>query len=256
MPPERTHQPTSGIKRVCSRGLDKPRRGSALGAQLADGDAEDLGGGASLTAVLLAFLNVSLVARGKAEGNRGRGLMVTWIDWLAGGGKVEDDEAVGSTDVGMVAFGETVSPPWHGATAGCMGRGESRAIKHLGGSPAEEVVIVSGLPRGIPSSASTTRKKSRRAARHSFSWLDRRVQSSASTGTPRAVQNMVFLDTLGPLENICIVRSLRENRILLAAVELPEITEVVDRELALISTSARGSLAMSVHMKVPSYIMN
>ena len=72
------------------------------------------------------------------------------------------------------------------------------------------------------------------------------------------MQNMVFLDILGALENICIVRSLRENRILLAAVVLPvtEIVEVVDRVLALISTSARGSLAMSVHMKVPSYMTN
>lgn len=77
MPPERTHQPTPGINRFCSRGRVKPRRGSALGAQLADGDAETLGSGASLTAVLLAFLNVSLVERGKDEGNRGRGLTVT-----------------------------------------------------------------------------------------------------------------------------------------------------------------------------------
>ena len=70
------------------------------------------------------------------------------------------------------------------------------------------------------------------------------------------MQNMVFLETLGPLENICIVRSLRENRILLDTVELSEIAEDVDREVALISMSARGSLAMSVHMKVPSYITN
>ena len=70
------------------------------------------------------------------------------------------------------------------------------------------------------------------------------------------MQNMVFLDIFGALENICIVRSLRENRILVVAVELPEMSEVVDRELALISTSARGSLAMSVQTKVPSYMMN
>lgn len=155
--------------------------------------------------------------------------------------------------MGKLAFGEIVSPP---RRADCAGIVASRAVKHLGGGSAEAVDKVSGLPRGIPSSTSTTRKKSRRAARHSFSCFDRRVQSSASTGTPRAVQNMVFLDTLGALENICIVRSLRENRILLAAAVLPEIAEVVDRELALISMSARGSLAMSVHMKAPSYMTN
>lgn len=131
-----------------------------------------------------------------------------------------------------------MSAPWRGATAGCAGRVASCAVKHLAGSSAEIEDIAPGLPRGTPSNASTMRKKSRRAARHSFSGIDRRDQSSASTGTPRAVQNMDFLDTLGPLENICIVRSLRENRILLAAVELPERAEVVDRELALISTSA------------------
>lgn len=149
-----------------------------------------------------------------------------------------------------------MSPPWHGVTADCAGSVASRAVKHLGGSSAEVVDKVSALPRGIPSSTSTMRKKSRRAARHSFSFFDRRVQSSASTGTPRAVQNIVFLETLGALENICIVRSLRENRTLLAAVVLAEIAEVVDREPALISTSARGSLAMSVHTKVPSYMTN
>ncbi len=148
-----------------------------------------------------------------------------------------------------------MSPPWRGATAECVGQVASRVARHLGECSAQAVDNIPALPRGIPSSASTMRKKSRRAARHSFSCLDRRVQSSASTGTPRAVQNMVFLDIPGALENICIVRSLRENLILSAAVVL-EIAAVVNRELALISTSARGSFAMSVHTKAPSYKMN
>ena len=79
---------------------------------------------------------------------------------------VEDDEALGATDLGKVSFGEVVSPR---TTAGWVGRLVSRVVKHLGGSSAEAVDIGSGLPRGIPSSASTIRKKSRRAARHSFS---------------------------------------------------------------------------------------
>jgi hypothetical protein len=71
---------------------------------------------------------------------------------------------------------------------------------------------------------------------------------------PRAVQNIVFLLKLGALENICIVRSLREKRILVVAVVLAEIVAVVKRGFVLISMSARGSFAMSVHTKVPSYM--
>ena len=90
-PPERTHHPTPGINRVCRRDPPvKSRRDPASSAARVasedddDGNAGGGGGGASsLTAVLLAFLNVSpllLVARrerGSAEGkNRGRGLTV------------------------------------------------------------------------------------------------------------------------------------------------------------------------------------
>jgi len=110
--------------------------------------------------------------------------------------------------------------------------------------------------RGRPSTASTTRKKSRRAVRHSFSFFVSSAQSPASVGTPRAVQNIVFLHMLGSLENVCIVRSLRENRIRMVDVGLAEeIAAVVDRGFVLISISARGSFAMRVHTKVLSYTM-
>jgi hypothetical protein len=72
---------------------------------------------------------------------------------------------------------------------------------------------------------------------------------------PRAVQNIVFLHKLVSLENICIVRSLRENRILIAVVVLgAEMAAVVDRGFVLISMSARGSFAIRVHTKLPSYM--
>jgi hypothetical protein len=68
-------------------------------------------------------------------------------------------------------------------------------------------------------------------------------------GTPRAVQNIVFLHKFVSLENICIVRSLRENRILIdvTVVMLAEIAVDVDRGFVLISISARGPFAMRVH---------
>ena len=81
------------------------------------------------------------------------------------------------------------------------------------------------------------------------------AQSPASVGTPRAVQNIVFLHTLGSLVNICIVRSLRENRIRMVDVALAEMAVVVDRGFVLISISPRGSFAMRVHTKVFSYTM-
>lgn len=65
------------------------------------------GAGTSLTAVrlLLAFLNVSLVARGRAaEGNRGRGLTVMGVNPPEGCGVVADADAEGNgIAVGVVA---------------------------------------------------------------------------------------------------------------------------------------------------------
>ena len=66
------------------------------------------------------------------------------------------------------------------------------------------------------------------------------------------MQNMLFLHCLGPLDKICIVRSLRENRILIVVVVLAETVAVVIRGLVLISMSARGSFAMRVHTNVSS----
>jgi hypothetical protein len=103
------------------------------------------------------------------------------------------------------------------------------------------------VPRDNPSTASTMFRKSKRAARPSFSSFESKAQSPASVGTPRAVQNIVFLHNLGSLENTCIVRNLRENRILIAAAVLAEIAAFVDRGFVLISMSARGSFAMRVH---------
>src|SRR5712671_2305526 len=104
-PPERTHHPTPGINRVCRRDpLDKSRKPeypNSLSARVTndDGGSPDDSGGASLTAVLLAFLSVSLLARGMAEGNRGRGLMVTLVDRPEDGGAVDDGSDGGVVDV-------------------------------------------------------------------------------------------------------------------------------------------------------------
>jgi hypothetical protein len=223
---------------------------------------------------LLVFLNVSVspplvvvvvvvvvVARGRAEGNRGRGLMVMWDDALEGGSAV----AAGNGIV-LVGVAAGLRRPVPGGYASLFRRGKSadgtgscaasRLVEDLGRRSAETLTAHRGseVPRGRPSTASTTRRKSRRAARHSFSFFESKAQSSASAGMPRAVQNIVFLHTVGSLENICIVRSLRENRILIVDVAIEEITAVVDRRFVLISISARGSFAMRVHTKVPSYM--
>lgn len=226
-----------------------------LCARSASDDGEPAGGGASLTAVLLTFLNVSLVARGKAEGNRGRGLTATWIDRLEGGAAVEGDGAAGVIDFGRPSLGGDTSLSRRGTTIDAAECAVSRLVSCLDG---RSVAAVNNgeQSRGNPSTASTVRKKSRRAARHSFSWVDSEAQSPASVGTPRALQNMLFLHCLGPLEKTCIVRSLRENRILIVTAGSAEMVVVVNRELVLTSRSARGSFAMRVHTNVSSYITN
>jgi hypothetical protein len=199
--------------------------------------------------VLLAFLDVSLLARGMAEGNRGRGLTVT----VMGVGRVEGgtvDEGNGIIDVvadlGRLAPGGYASFSRWGGTADAAKCAASRLVECLvcrsaGTDKGSEA------SRGRPSTASTTRRKSRRAAKHSFSFAESNAQSPASEGTPRAVQNIVFLHKFVSLENICIVRSLRENRILIDVVMLAEIVVDVDRGFVLISISARGPFAMRVH---------
>ena len=142
-----------------------------------------------------------------------------------------------------------------GGTADNKGSVASRLVEGLGRRSVETPDKGSEESRGRPSTASTTRKKSRRAVRHSFSFFVSNAQSPASVGTPRAVQNIVFLHMLGSLENVCIVRSLRENRIRMVDVALAEIAAVVDRGFVLISISARGSFAMRVHTKALSYTM-
>jgi hypothetical protein len=199
-----------------------------------------------------------------AEGNRGRGLTVMWDDALEGGSAVAAGDGI--VLVGVAAAG--LRRPLPGGNASLFRRGNdsadgtgcaaSRLVEDLGTRRSAETVTAhngSEVPRGSrPSTASATRRKSRRAARHSFSFFESKAQSSASVGTARAVQNIVFLHTVGSLENICIVRSLRENRILIVDVAVAEITAVVDRGFVLISISARGSFAMRVHTKVPSYM--
>lgn len=64
-----------------------------------DGRASGGGGGASPTAVLLAFLDVSLLIRGMEEGNRGRGLTVTWVGRVQGGAGDTVDDGTGIIDV-------------------------------------------------------------------------------------------------------------------------------------------------------------
>jgi hypothetical protein len=80
---------------------DKSRKDLRFSVQVARDDARSsdggTSGGTSPTAVLLAFLDVSLLARGMAEGNRGRGLTVTWVGRVEGGGTV--DEGNGIIDV-------------------------------------------------------------------------------------------------------------------------------------------------------------
>jgi hypothetical protein len=239
----------------------------------------------SLTAVLLAFLSVSqllaVVARGRAaaEGNRGRGLTVMWwvvvggVDLSEGAGAVVVDAegsdgttavGVAAADLGSVGRGGCTSLSWRWRK-GTSGDGTVCAAScldvvglGLDGRSAEMADKGSGSgasSRGRPSTASATRRKSRRAAKHSFSFFESKAQSPASAGTPRAVQNIVFLHEVGSLVNICIVRSLRENRIrILVDVALAEIATVVARGFVLISISARGSFAMRVHTKVPSYM--
>jgi hypothetical protein len=209
--------------------------------------------------VLLAFLNVSLLARSTAEGNRGRGLTVTRVERVEAGGAVDEGNGiieVAAAGLRRLALGKHAPLSRRGGAVGGTVDAASRLVGCLdsrsagtahNGSEAE-------ASRGSPSTASTTRRKSRRVARHSFSFVESDAQSPASLGTPRAVQNIVFLHKLVSLENICIVRSLRENRILMAVVVLAEIAAVVDREFVLISMSARGSFAMRVHTKLPSYM--
>jgi len=77
---------------------DKSRKDLRSSVQAArdDGRSSDGGasGGASPTAVLLAFLDVSLLARGMAEGNRGRGLTVTWVGRVEGGSTVDEGDGI------------------------------------------------------------------------------------------------------------------------------------------------------------------
>jgi hypothetical protein len=208
------------------------------------------GGGASPTAVLLAFLNVSLLERSTAEGNRGRGLTVTLVGRVEGGGTDAEDNGIidVAADLGMLALEGHGSLSRRGATAA------SRLIECFDVRSAGTVGKGSDVPRGSPSTASTTRRKSRRVAKHSFSLVESNAQSPASVGMPRAVQNIVFLHKLVSLENICIVRSLREKRILMVVVVLAEIAAVADRGFVLISMSARGSFAMRVHTNLSSYM--
>jgi hypothetical protein len=236
-----------------------------------------IGGGAStgtsLTAVrlLLAFLNVSqVVARGSAaaaEGNRGLGLTVMGVNPPEGGGAVVDAvegngifvEGV-TPDLRRSVPGGCASPFREGRAAdGAACADSSRLGESLSGRCVEAAARKGSETEaswGRPSTASATRRKSRRAARHSFSFFESKAQSPASVGTPRAVQNIVFLHKVGSLVNICIVRSLRENRILIVdVVALADIVAVVDRGFVLISISARGSFAMRVHTKSLSYIM-
>lgn len=65
------------------------------------------GGGASPTAVLLAFLDVSLLARGRAEGYRGRGLTVTWVGRVEGGDAADEGNGIidMAADLGRLAGG-------------------------------------------------------------------------------------------------------------------------------------------------------
>ena len=217
-------------------------------------------GGASPTAVLLALLNVSLLARSTAEGNRGRGLTVTWVGRVEGGGAVAEDKGNGIIEIaaaglGRLAFGGYASLSRRGAVGGAV-CAASRLVECFDSRSAETAHKGSEAEtsRGSPSTASTTRRKSRRVARHSFSFVESDAQSPASLGTPRAVQNIVFLHKLVSLVNTCIVRSLRENRILMAVIVLAEIAAVVDRGFVLISISARGSFAMRVHTNLSSYM--
>ena len=163
------------------------------------------------------------------------------VDVVAGLGRV------------MAPGGLYTSLSRRGGAADGTGCVDSRLVEGLGSRSVETSNKGSEESRGRPSTASTMRKKSRRADRHSFSFFVSNAQSPASVGTPRAVQNIVFLHTLGSLENICIVRSLRENRI--RVVDVAEIAAVVDRGFVLISISARGSFAMRVHTKALSYTM-
>lgn len=153
-----------------------------------------------------------------------------------------------AADLGILALGG------HGSLSRRGGTAASRLVECFDSRSAERAGKGSEAPRGSPSTASTTRKKSRRAARHSFSFAESIAQSPASAGMPRAVQNIVFLHKLVSLENICIVRSLRENRILIVVVVLVGIVVVVVRGFVLISMSARGSFAMRVHTNLSSYM--
>jgi hypothetical protein len=218
-------------------------------------------GGASPTAVLLALLNVSLLARSTAEGNRGRGLTVTWVGRVEGGGAVAEDKGNGIIEIAAaglerLALGGYASLSRRGGAVGGAVCAASRLVECFDSRSAETARKGSEAEtsRGSPSTASTTRRKSRRVARHSFSFVESDAQSPASLGTPRAVQNIVFLHKLVSLVNICIVRSLRENRILMAVIVLAEIVAVVDRGFVLISMSARGSFAMRVHTNLSSYM--
>jgi len=81
---------------------DKSRKDPTSSVQAArdDGRSSDgVSSGASPTAVLLAFLDVSLLARGMAEGNRGRGLTATWIGRVTAEGGGTADEGNGIIDV-------------------------------------------------------------------------------------------------------------------------------------------------------------
>ena len=88
------------MNRVCRRDLppeDKSRKdptstSSVRAARDNGGSSSD--GGTSPTAVLLAFLDVSLLTRGIAEGNRGRGLTVTRVGRVEGGGMVDEGNGI------------------------------------------------------------------------------------------------------------------------------------------------------------------
>jgi len=135
------------MNRVCRRDplgkSGKPEHPTSFSARVTNDDGvspdDDSGGmtGASLTAVLLAFLNVaSLLARGRAEGNRGRGLMVTLVDRPEDGGAVDggsDGIVDVATDLQELAGGEDESLSGRRGTADGRECAASRLVRPFGG---------------------------------------------------------------------------------------------------------------------------
>jgi hypothetical protein len=86
---------------------DKSRKDLRSSVQSARDDGRSSDGGASPTAVLLAFLDVSPLARGMAEGNRGRGLTATRVGRAESGGTVDEGNGIVdvAADLGRLAPG-------------------------------------------------------------------------------------------------------------------------------------------------------